>query len=190
MNIIKSLAVIILLVCSIIIAVIKVRRCVVSFREGNTLGHNWIQALLIFVLAIVLICCFGKYTYPFDRTLEPELVSTIHVSPEHSPYRYAREEWHAVYGSYGWKPGTWIHPYEHYMKYSEEIWPEMDLENYTYIITYCQQIESLSYNVWDTIDSPTYTGAYAGYMVLRDEIDPLAIYIYRIPKMRINNPIM
>ena len=66
----------------------------------------------------------------------------------------------------------------------------MDLENYTYIITYCQQIDSLSYNVWDTIDSPTYTGAYAGYMDLCDEIDPLAIYIYRIPKIRINNPIM
>lgn len=125
--------------------------------------------------------------FSYDFVLNPELISVIEVFPENFPQGIYGEEWHTVYEEYGLYPGTWIHPHEYYRLYSDG-WPEMDLQQYTYIITYCQEIESFSYNLGDVIDSPSYVGAKAGHMVLKDTIDPFKIYIYRIPRIRINNP--
>jgi hypothetical protein len=93
-----------------------------------------------------------------------------------------------VYEAYDNCPGTWVHPHEYYQSRSTDKWPEFDLENYTYIITYCQKIESLSYYLCRENNVPTYTGAKEAYMTLEEKIEPLTVYIYRIPKMRINNP--
>ena len=46
----------------------------------------------------------------------------------------------------------------------------------------------LSYYILRENNSPTYTGAKEARLILEEEIEPLAIYVYRIPKMRINNP--
>ena len=63
----------------------------------------------------------------------------------------------------------------------------MDFKHYSYVITYGQKIDKLTYNVWDTIDFPIRTGAKVGHMTLDEEFSPRMVYIYRIPKLRIEN---
>jgi len=65
----------------------------------------------------------------------------------------------------------------------------LNFERYSYIITYGQKIEKLSYSVWDVIDTPIFTGAKVGHMFLEEEFNPSKVYIYRIPKIRIENDI-
>lgn len=132
-------------------------------------------------MVTVFLCCSKCH-------LKPELVAKVRLDPVYFPDGNIYESWHAVYEKYGKYPGTWIHPHEYYQSRSIDKWPEMDLENYTYIITYCRQIESLSYDRWVENNTPTRTGAKKGYLVYKDKLEPLTIFIYRIPKMRINNP--
>ena len=189
LNILKSSFVVLFLSGHIVLSVIAIRKCIRAHHVTRKpkIKHYFL-AVGICLLTIMLVLLMGNYAYPFERNLDPQLVATIQVSPEHSPYKYNREEWHTVYEAYGSHEGTWLHSHEYYMTKSKNEWPEMDLENYTYIITYCQKIDSLTYNIWENIDSPLPSPAKEGHMKLHDEIDPLAIYIYRIPKMRINNP--
>lgn len=151
-------------------------------------GHFSIVRLLLMICVGAMMLFLSTGCRLGEQQLEPELVATIHVDPELFPSGCIHEEWHAVYEKYDRYPGTWVHPHEYYQSQSTSEWPELDLENYTYIITYSQEIESLSYNVWDTINAPVFSGAKEGHMVLNEEIEPYLIYIYRIPKMRINNP--
>lgn len=136
---------------------------------------------------LVLIATF-IFLYSFTLPLEPELVGIVRLDPAHFPNGRIYESWHAVYEAYDNYPGTWVHHHEYYQSLAIDEWPEMDLENYTYIITYCKKIKSLSYYILRENNSPTYTGAKEARLILEEEIEPLAIYVYRIPKMRINNP--
>ena len=152
----------------------------------NTTKRPIASELLMWVLFCILIG-IAFYWFSYDHILNPELIAVIEMPPEVFPQGIYGEEWHSVYGEYGLYPGTWIHPHEYYRLYSEG-WPEMDFQQYTYIITYGQEIESLSYKIGNVIDSPSFTGAKEGHMVLQEAIDPMRIFIYRIPRVRINNP--
>lgn len=154
-------------------------------KISNLCGNKkamWVELLLL-VLAVFLIL------RSVTIQLEPELVGAVRLDPAYFPDGNINEYWHAVYEAYDNKPGTWLHPHEYYQTLTIDEWPEMDLENYTYIITYCQKIRSLHYYVWRENNTPTYTGAKEGILIPEEEIEPLTIFIYRIPKMRINNPI-
>lgn len=140
--------------------------------------------ICLLIVILILICVSS-----IECQLEPEFVAKVRLDPQYFPSGDIYEAWHTVYEAYEDHPGTWIHHHEYYQKRSIDEWPEMDLENYTYIITYCQRIESLSYNVlWGEDNVPIYTGITEGHMVLSQTVEPLTIFIYRIPKMRINNP--
>lgn len=47
----------------------------------------------------------------------------------------------------------------------------------------------ISYNVWETIDIPVRTGAYVGHMRLNDDFVPDKVYVYEIPRIRIENDV-
>lgn len=186
--IIKSILVTVLLIILIVLAIRVVLRCIQKANQGEKWYGQGFLCVFSCLVSLLAVITLHDYLNPAERRLEPELITTITISQEEHPDGVWGEGWHAVYGKYGSYPGTWVHPHEYYQSRSDAQWPEFDLENYTYIITYGQKIESLSYNVWDASRGPTYTGAKYGHMVLAEEVAPWEIYIYRIPKMRINNP--
>lgn len=143
---------------------------------------------LLVILALLVVVLVFVVLRQMEIQLEPELVAAVRLDPACFPDGQISETWHAVYEAYDGYPGTWLHPHEQYQSRSMDAWPEMDLENYTYIITYCRKIESLTYNPWKENTVPVRTFAKEGHMILQDEIVPLTIFIYRIPKMRINHP--
>lgn len=150
-------------------------------KKGTVIGKIFLLCLL--AIAVVL----GIYR-PFRLPLDPELVAEVRLDPNSFPTGKYNPPWHAVYEAYDGYPGTWVHDYEVCLTRSLDPWPEMDLENYTYIYTYGQRIESLSYYIWRENNSPTYTGAKTGHLVYSEEVEPLMVFVYRIPKMRINHP--
>ena len=160
-------------------------------KTGKAIPERYIYAFLLCSFTLVCILNMSDYAYPFERKLEPELYAVIDVPAEHTPMgSNGCWDWYAVYDEYGFYPGSrylTAENYYYHLGHIVEDWPEYDLVHYTYIITFCQQIDSLTYNVWETVDSPFRTGAKAGHMVLDDKIDSTRIYIYRIPKMRIDN---
>lgn len=154
-----------------------------SNNNANILRNRKIGIIvcLIMIVANILL-------YSIERPLEPELVAKVRLDPTYFPRGNIYESWHAVYEAYEDSPGTWVHPHEYYQSRSIDAWPELDLENYTYIITYEHEIKSLSYYLFRENNVPTPTGAKTANLVLEEKTEPLTIYIYRIPKMRINNP--
>lgn len=156
--------------------------------NGDTNFNNKRKRLAFWLVAMALVVAALFFLRSFECQLEPELVDIVRLDPEYFPDGNIYESWHAVYEAYDNYPGTWVHPHEYYQSRAIDAWPEMDLENYTYIITYCQEIKSLSYYVWKENNTPTYTGAKEANMILEEKVAPLTVYIYRIPKMRINNP--
>lgn len=187
MNILKSLLVIIGLSGLVgAVAFMIYRR--VRKKEGK-----WMPGLYQIAIwaAIALAACllFGEYTYPFEQTVELELYATLEIDQEHTLDR--PQAWHAAYEKYGIYAGSlWFETdmenQEYYLGFR---WPEMDFEHYTYIISYGQTVESLSYNVWETIDYQLQAGVKVGHAELGDEFHPNAVYIYQIKKMRIDNDI-
>ena len=155
-------------------------------HKGST---SYKRSLLLFCLLLIV---FGGFVLQFVRSLEcpldPQLVAKVNVDSKCVSRENIYTQWHAVYEEYDQVYGTWIHSHECYESFAIDPWPELDLENYTYIITYCQEIESLSYYRWREINVPVPPGAKEGHLVLKEEFEPFAIYFYRIPKMRINNP--
>ena len=138
------------------------------------------KKFLIMCLVITVLVRFLLSLFEFQ--LEPEFVAEIELDPSYSGRIY--QDWHTVYEAYDGSPGTWVHPHEYYQSKSINEWPEMDLENYTYIITYGSRIDSLSYKVFFGEEH----GIKEGIMIFSQDHDPRTIFVYRIPKMRTNNP--
>ncbi len=150
-------------------------------NKYHRIGKRIIFWLLIIIATLAI-------TRPFTRSLDPELIAEIRLDPSYFPKGVQNQPWHAVYGAYDGHNGTWVHHHEYCMERSLDPWPEMDLENYTYIITYDRKIESLSYYIWRENNTPVYTGAKEGILEYSEEVEPLMVFVYRIPKMRINHP--
>ena len=187
MNVFKSIIVGVCLLTLIIIAICLAARCVKIKKEG-VLQKKDVFICSVFVLfTIICIAIFGDYLNPFDRPLSPVLIAEFEV-PEEFELEYPGEKfWHGAYEQYGlYAESFHFNPNERSSIYGFG-WPPMDFDRYCYIITYGQKIESLSYNVWETIDYPVRTGAKVGHMVLSDDFSPEKVYVYQIPKIRIDN---
>lgn len=191
MNLLYSALVILFLIALLFAIICIIKKMLLSFKNGRPLLSKSI--ISIFSCLLLLTCMFymADYIYPFERKLNPELVTVVEIPPQHSPKGpNGCWEWYSVYEEYGLYLGSRFFTAENYYYYRGHIvdeWPEYDLENYTYIITFCQEIDTLTYNVWETVDYPIRTGAKDGHMTFKEEIHPTKIYIYRIPKMRIDN---
>ena len=188
-HILKSLLFFIFLLALVITSIILCRHCVIRYRNGALKIGIILGALVCIFLTLSSIILLGDYIYPFERTLEP-IPHGVLVLPEDKFLRYPGEKfWHGAYEEYGlYAESFYFDPDGENPKYGID-WPPMDFEHYSYIITYGQEIDKLTYNVWDTIDIPVRTGAKVGHMTLKDEFSPEMIYIYRIPKLRIENDV-
>lgn len=181
MSIVKSIFVILLLIVLVSSSIKLTINFIKAYQyKVGYLGKLFFMGVLCLITLFTLVLS-ADYVYPFERTVDMELVMVVDCAneDEHSVHPGV---WHGVYGDYGLYSGSdTFHP-NHADK-----WMELDLDHYSYIVSYGQEIESLTYNVWDTIDAPFRTGAKAGHVKLSKEFIPSRIFIYQIRKIRIDN---
>ena len=191
MNVMKSLIVAMILLSLIALTIYNLVRCIQEKLKKDLTWHMTLRLTGLAVVTFLAIAMAGDYVYPFERTLSPVLIAEYDV-PEQYELDYPGEQfWHGAYEAYGlYAESVWFDPASvlEETKYGF-MWPPMDFKHYSYIITYGQQIDQLSYNVWETIDAPIRTGAKVGHMKLKEDFSPEKIYVYRIPKMRIDNDV-
>ena len=193
MYILYSILVILSLTALVITSVIMIVRRVQK-KEGQ-----WIPKLYHIILWCVftLAACilFADYMNPFDRTIEVKLVAECKTSPDHTFVEpdNRNSRWHAAFTSSGLCPGSfWFNAepdtyVQEQMSHEGFVWPYMDFENHTYFISYGCPIESITYNVWNVIDTPHFTLVKAGYAEFGEGHYPNSVFIYEIDKMCIDN---
>ena len=193
-NCVRSLVIISLILAAFIGSFLLVRHCLIMSRthalKPMILVRNIVLCVVAIAFTVSFTVCAADYTYPFERSVKFEKIATIDIPPDNALNPEFPPFWHAAYAQYGLYPSSFYFSVENSHSVIDKgfQWPEMDFENHTYIITYCHELESLSYNVWETIKiTGVHTGAKAGYAVLSEEIDPCKVYIYEIPKIRIDN---
>ena len=188
-NIVKSIIVVVLFVCLGALCLFMLCKCVECYRKRALKLLRCLGTLCFFIVFLFSLVCCGEYAYPFDRKVDPILIAEFEV-PEGYELEYPGQKfWHGAYEQFGlYAESFYFDPEEQNSVYGFG-WPPMDFDSFCYIITYGQEIESLSYNVWETIDIPIRTGAKVGHMRLKEEFHAERVYIYQIPKVRIENDI-
>lgn len=184
-KIIKSIFVVIFLLVLVIFSAAIIYRCALKKRKCVLTKKNILCCICLCLCTVLCLAVFSNYAYPFERFIEMTLIAEIDI-----PYNNALEAprfWRAAYAADGLHSSSKHFAIDEKSSHLGFEWPDMDYENYTYIITFGQKAVSLSYNIWETIDNPTLTGAYAGHMILEEEFNPNKVYIYQICKMRIDN---
>ena len=188
--IVYSLLILVLLVAVLAYLVFCIVRTVLRVQENRLKWHHAVSLGCVAAVALASVVFLGDYVYPFERKLEPRLFAEFDVPEEYKLTQPGEVFWRGAYEAYGlYAESLWFNP-ENLLESPYGFgWPPMNFDDHSYIITYGQKIESLSYNVWDTIDEPFRTGAKAGHMILDKEFSPTKVYIYEIPKLRIDNDI-
>ncbi len=160
-------------------------RCFGGETQGHR-GRNGLCFALAFVAVAALFLARWEYVYPFERPVNLEQYAVANIPEEHT---LSYPDWYAIYEKWGIYPGSKWMDTESVSEPSRFgfDWPDMDFENHTYIVSYRREMTALTYNVWDTVDSPGRTGAKAGHPVFSDVFEPNRVYIYEIEKMRIEN---
>ena len=179
MHIWKSGLIVLFLIALFVVTIWQVIRLIFCFK-WSSIGIMYTSVLCVFTALNII--GLWEYTIPFEQYLEPELFTTCTMPSEYSFSTPPTVIWHAIYKPYGLYAGARYYDEEETMV----DWPEMNLDQYTYIACYGKTLVSLSFNVWETIDIPIRTGAKVGHAVLSEEYDPTVVYIYKIPRMRID----
>lgn len=184
--VVKSIVVIIFLLFVICLSVISIWHCFKVLKLGKLVVRHVVTPIILCLITATSLFVGLDYTNPMNRNVPLELYAVVNIPKEYILNNPGEKFWHSAYEAYGlYAEARYFDPNpESYMGFS---WPDFDFHNHTYIIVYGQQMKSLSYNVWDNIDTPVCTGAKQGYAVLDDTFDGSKVYIYRIPKMRIDN---
>jgi len=189
MNILKSAVVLLVLIFLVCATVRRVKKSVQQHRENVLKKSFAIFTILCVIFSTFAVVVFGKYIYPFERKLHPKLIAELTIAERYELDYPGQEFWHGAYAKFGLYADSFH--FDENQKQSDFgfAWPEMDLKNHSYIITYGRTIKSLSYNVWETIDIPIRTGAYVGHMKLNDDFVSDTVYVYEIPRIRIENDV-
>lgn len=187
MYIFKS-ALVLLVLLVIGVATIKyIIRITLDYIHHPRKLWGYIKAIVSIVLALQVAIPLLDYAWPFDRNLIPALHAEVEIPEEYSLDYPGQKKWHGAYKASGIFPESlYFNPNDLYTWYGDP-WPHMDFDRYNYIISYGQKIKSISYNVWDVIKYPSYNGAKSGHIEFENEFQPNKIYIYRIPRVRIDN---
>ena len=187
MNVIKSTIVIICLILSLTLTVLMTIKTVKNY--GIKQLKIWPKLLIIWIVTVFAFALFVDYAYPFERNLNPILIAEFDVPEKYSLEYPGQKFWHGAYEKFGMYAESFYFDPETKQSIYGFDWPPMNFEKFSYIITYGQKIESLTYNVWETIDVPIMTGAKVGHMILCEDFIPKKVYVYQIPKIRIENDI-
>lgn len=189
MNIIKSTLVIITIFLLLVISIVSLKQIAAISHTNAPVIKKRVFAFIMCFVTVLSIIVFKDYTYPFERKVNFEHFATITIPPENELKTPGAVYWRAAYEAHGlYAESFYFNPTESTSPLGFR-WPEMDFKNHTYIITYGQELLSLSYNVWETIDIPIKTGAKAGYAVLSNEFHPDKVFIYELPRIRIENDV-
>ena len=189
MYLLKSCLVLLFLIVLVIACIAYVARCA---KKRNKKMLKFVHVFTAVCLVLVTLLCvinFGDYTYPFERRLNPVLIAEFDVPTNYELEYPGQKFWHGAYEQFGFYAESFYFDPDNRDSIYGFGWPPMDFDRHCYIITYGQKILSLSYNVWETINEPIRTGAKVGHMTLDDDFMPARVYIYQIPKVRIENDI-
>ena len=183
----KSLIVLCVLLLFILLSAVSISSCCLSYKQKKLKTRKLCCVIILCIFTIALVIGIADYTYPYERFVKFELYAEIELHEENELNPEHPHFWHAAYEQFGlYSSSFYFNSDDPYSHLGFE-WPQMDLKHHSYIITYGQKLESLSYNVWETIDYPIRTGAKAGYAVLSEEFDSSKVYVYEIPKIRVEN---
>ena len=175
-----------LLILTIFLLLDGVRRykhkCLTLFELG--------RFFVCLIFSISLIFTHYEYLYPFERNIPVNLYAEVSIDCEDTVFTI---KWHGIYKEsfiYSGSPFFDTHRNVSWLEDSyssvEISWPEMDLKNYCYIVSYGSKINTISYNIWDNIDCPGYVNVKRGHVTFEDDYDCSKIYIYQIPRIRID----
>lgn len=179
MHIVKSLFVLLALGILIWCTIISICRLITSCCAKNNIFRKSLKAVALCLVTLISVLLLRDYTYPFDRQVKLELVETVENKEEYA--RFAGT-WFGVYGEYGMHRGS-----DTFHKNYIDQWITLDLKHYSYIASFGQPVESMSYNVWEKMHGPYQSAVHIGHVVLGKPSDSSVVYIYRIPRIRIDN---
>lgn len=166
------------------LSIYLVRKCILAYKFSERYIVKSVLTVLLCIYTLNSIVHLSGFLYPFDRTVKFELYATLQIPPENT--LEAPQFWHSAYDDIDGDASFFFNPEETHSHLGFD-WPAMDFEHHTYIITYGQELESLSYNAWDYVRYPFFTGVKIGYAELSEEFDPNLVYVYEIERIRIDN---
>ncbi len=148
-----------------------------------------VRKITAIVLLVVIAIPFLRYAWPFNISVEFEEFAQL-KSKEQIISVDENDDWYCIY-DIGWFSEYSNTSYWGWPRYEVEGgYPELELDKYTYLISFERKVISLSYNVWDCKEPPIVDLGKStkwGTAVLSDEITPNVIYVYRFPKKAIDN---
>lgn len=188
-NIIKSIVVFVILLGLVLVSVISIMSCKKQHQTNKLTKIHLFTTVICCCVTLLSVFLFCDYINPFERTVHPVLIAEFEVGKEYELDYAGQKFWHGAYEQYGLYAESFYFDPDNTQSVYGFGWPPMDFDKHNYIITYGQTIQKLTYNVWDTIDEPIKTGAKVGHMILNDDFSPSKVYIYQIPKIRIENDV-
>lgn len=142
-------------------------------------------------ICICLVVCLGTvvcniillpYIWPFNRKVSISRAIILDVHDVGLAPFVCAGEWYGVYGEVGLSVDSCtLHPSR------IDRWIEIDLQSYSYIVSYGQSIEDISYNIWDEIGGTYGKCIKKGYITFSNQFDPEKIFIYEIERIAIDN---
>lgn len=173
MYLVKSFFVVIVLLGFLWYSLILLREFIYAYQQASPYLSKGIKCGIIAIITMCAFLCGRNYMWPFDRNVKMETVVTVTDAEEYDRFS-----------------GMWFGVYEgsisFHKNYIDE-WIDLDLANYSYIVSFGRPVESLTYNVWEKMQGPYQSNIYSGHAELGDATQPMIIYIYRIPRIRIDN---
>lgn len=156
----------------------------ISFRKANR--SKLLLRVIAAIFAAMLVVFLMPYLSSRDIEVDLELCYVLTDVTDEKNRKLDSLEWYAIYEEYGLGVDSRFN--QQTISWVE--WPELDLERYTYIVSFGREMTSLSYNVWESRQPAILdlgTSFKIGIAEFGEEIDTSLVYIYRIPKMRIDH---
>ena len=187
MKVVQSVIVIVILLLLAMLAICCLLKTIRKFKGKKLHFRHVATTVICFVLTTTCFFAFGEYANPFDQTVNARLIAVFPIEDKYQSSYPGQQFWHGAYKGEPYPDSEYFNPktkakYDLTMEF-------MYFERYSYVITYGQEIDILTYNVWETIDYPFPTGAKVGNIVFKNSFAPQTMYVYEIPKIRIENDI-
>lgn len=172
----------------IVLFVFLVWRTVLSIKNQKKLST--VKLAFFSLIVLVLVVSIVPYARPYDITIEPERIASVKVLEKVNFEKDFSSSWYCVYkidGLFGTEesyrglvPQVAVEP----------VFPEMDLDRYTYLYSLGREVKELYYNVWDSRGKAPFdlgTTNKWGKVTFSDGYAEDLIYVYRFPKVAVDN---
>lgn len=175
------------LIVNLIILTVSLLLSIYLVRAWIMPNKKIAQKVTAIILLVVLISTSCYIISP--RIVKVELVAELTVTNRLIPEN-VEPSWQGIYGeidgkseAYYFFAGCVGHDY---IKNNEL--PELDLDNYTYILSFGRKINFITYYVWDTLGRMYRYDTKSGYPIFYGDFHNNKVYLYRLKRMRIDHP--